>query len=153
MSDETGLSLDEIINMQTWNNLSAKVYVGKVKERNDFTLNFLSGTWTSFDYKMPFVYDNVPYRTVSVVSVMMDENNARTGVWAIPVRLHAGEERELEEFRQMYKPFKLPEIHEKVVGEIEGLHRKMHADRIHSEILAQEEFEKQFSEGGRKLPF
>lgn len=133
MSIEEGMSLEDMVALKVSSNVSTKVYVGKVKERNDMSLNFLSGTWTSFHYKEPFVYEGGKYSDVSVVSVMADENTARTGVWAIPSGLHAGDERELEKFRQIHKPYQLPEIHNLVVEEVEKIHYDMYEKRIRVE--------------------
>jgi hypothetical protein len=133
MGDE-GLSLEDCINLTHLGNREVRLYIGNVKDKNDFSYNFESGVGTSFSYKTPLVYNGRSYSDMRVVSFMADENSARTHVWGRPEGLNCLNEERLEEFCKSHRPFELPKIHEQTVKEIEGIHYKMFKDRINAEL-------------------
>lgn len=128
------ISMEDCIFLTHCENRSKKLYIGKVKDRNDFSGKLESGVWTTFDFKLPLNYNGEEYSAMSVVTFIVNENNAQTNVWGRPKGMNCLGEKKLEELCKAHKPYELPKIHEQTVELIDQLHYKMHEKILNDEL-------------------
>lgn len=104
--------------LAAWANEKIIVYVGRVKNKNDFSDRTESGISTTISYKLPLKYDSKDWTDVRIISYVIAENKAKTNVWGRPVGGRCLDEMLFKEFCKEHTPFELPKAHSEVVEKI-----------------------------------
>ncbi|MCF7799133.1 hypothetical protein K9M74_04475 [Candidatus Woesearchaeota archaeon] len=101
-------------------------HIGKVKDRNDFTIDVEMGVSTTISYKKPLIYDSRQYEDIRIVSFVQNEQSAKTNVWGRPLNGRCLDEVLLNEFSSQYRPHDLPLKHSQTVDKLEEYHLELH---------------------------
>lgn len=120
-------SLEDLCQMVAWKNREIINHIGTVRvNERSMSLPKSSGVSSVIRYKQPFHYNNEDYERLIINSFVINEEIARTIVWALPPKTRSEYQVILSEFSQTYKPHEIPKMHNSTVKKIEDIHLKLH---------------------------
>ena len=127
MSIDFTESLEKLCQMVAWKNREVINRIGtvRVNERNLSSPNS-SGVSSEIRYKQPFNYQDKDYERLIVNSFVVNEETARTIVWALPPKTQSKYQVILSDFSKTYKPFEIPKFHDETVKRLEDIHLSLH---------------------------